>query len=43
MLQLMQNLLHSEYVMRSVKRHLQLANVNFEIVKYVVDDCLTNI
>ncbi len=26
-----------------MKRDRKLANVNFEIVKYVVDDCLTNI
>ncbi len=31
------------YVMRSMKRDLKSANVNFEIVKYVVDDYLTNI
>ncbi len=29
--------------MHSVKREVKLANVNFEIVEYVVDDCLTNI
>ncbi len=29
--------------MRSMKRDLKSANVNFEIVKYVVDECLTNI
>ncbi len=29
--------------MRSVKRDHKSANVNFEIVKYVVDDCLMNI
>ncbi len=33
----------SEYVMRSIKRDYKSANVNFEIVEYVVDDCLTNI
>ncbi len=26
-----------------MKRYLKSTNVNFEIVKYVVDDCLTNI
>ncbi len=31
------------YVMRSMKRDHKSANVNFEIVKYVVDDCLINI
>ncbi len=30
-------------VMCSMKTDLKSANVNFEIVKYVVDDCLTNI
>ncbi len=35
--------LSSLNVMRSMKRDLKLANVNFEIVKYVVDNCLTNI
>ncbi len=30
-------------VMRSMKRDLKSANVNFEIVKYVVHDYLTNI
>ncbi len=29
--------------MRSMKRDHKLANVNFEIVKYVADDCSTNI
>ncbi len=29
--------------MRSTKRDFQSTNVNFEIVKYVVDDCSTNI
>ncbi len=29
--------------MRSMKRNHKSANVNFEIVKYVVDDYLTNI
>ncbi len=29
--------------MRSMKRDQKLANVNFEIFKYVVDDYLTNI
>ncbi len=29
--------------MRSMKRDRKSANVKFEIVKYVVDDCLTNI
>ncbi len=28
--------------MRSMKRDLKSANVNFEIIKYVVDECLTN-
>ncbi len=28
--------------MCSMKRDLKSANVNFEIVKYVVDNCLTN-
>ncbi len=32
-----------EYVMHSKKRDLKLANVNFEIVNYDVDECLTNI
>ncbi len=31
------------YVMRSMKRDHKSANVNFEIVNYVVDDCLPNI
>ncbi len=30
-------------MMCSMKRDLKSANVNFEIVKYVVEDCLTNI
>ncbi len=29
--------------MRSMKRDHKSANVNFEILQYVVDDCLTNI
>ncbi len=29
--------------MRFMKRNHKLANVYFEIVKYVEDDCLTNI
>ncbi len=29
--------------MRSMKKDHKSANVNFKIVKYVVDDCLTNI
>ncbi len=29
--------------MRSMKRDHKSANVNFEIVKYVADHCLTNI
>ncbi len=32
-----------ERVMHSMKRDLKSANVNFKIVKYVVDDCLKNI
>ncbi len=32
-----------EIVIRFMKKDLKSANVNFEIVKYVVDDCLTNI
>ncbi len=33
----------SANVMRFMKRDHKSANVNLEIVKYVVDDCLTNI
>ncbi len=29
--------------MLSLKRDLKSANVNFEIVKYIVDECLTKI
>ncbi len=32
---------HYEYVIRSMKRDHKSANVNFEIVKYVIDDRLT--
>ncbi len=31
------------YVMRSTKRDLMSAIINSEIVKYVIDECLTNI
>ncbi len=31
------------HVMRSMKRDHKSANVNFEIIKYIVDDYLTNI
>ncbi len=35
--------IYLENVLRSVKRDFKSANVNFEIVKYVVDDYLMNI
>ncbi len=43
LLKILINYLEIEFVMRSMERDLKSANVYFEIVKYVVDECLTNI